>query len=448
MSARSALALRLRDFHSRIRSDLDRLIPAEMLADPENERRARLMTRFGFLGALFGSAYALFYLAIGHTWGAVIILLCTLGVMVSPFLMLWKNSVGPAANFFSFILTLGFLGLSGIEGGVHGHAIAWLVSVPLCALLLSGIGPALKWLIISFLAAGLLVGLDLAGVQLPVTYDLRWSALVSAGGYLGLILFMCVLGVLFERGRAQAYARMREALAQVAASNEQLTRLGQEKDEFLGIAAHDLRNPLTVILGNADLLRATAEGPGTRDLATMIVTASERMHQLIVNLLDVNAIEQGRFASTLERQDMGALLAACVDDSRPSATRKRIELRLGLSPDVFVRADGMAARQVLDNLISNAIKYSPFDSTVQVHLLCEREQALIRVRDEGPGISEEDQKRLFQKFSRLERAAHRRRILHRPGPEHRQETRRSDGRHDRMPQRPRLWREFYATAAS
>jgi signal transduction histidine kinase len=377
------------------------LIPPELLADPETARRARLMMQFGILGSFFGLAYALFYLLIGHRSGAEIIVICTAGVVVSPFLMRWKHSIGPAANFFCLILTLGFLGLCFVEGGAHGHAIAWLVSVPLCALILAGIQPAIKWVVISFLAASLVVGLDLGGVNLPVTYDPRWNSLVSAAGYLGLIFFMSLLGLIFERGRANAFAGMQAALGRLAASNEKLVYLNKEKNEFMGIAAHDLKNPLGVILNNGELLREIAEDPTGRELADRVISASERMHHLITNLLDANAIEEGKFASRLERYDLGQLVEHSVSHNRSSATRKRIEIRTGLGEYVFVRADRTATMQILDNLISNAVKYSPFDSTVQVHLLCERDSALVRVRDEGPGISEADQKKLFQKFSRL-----------------------------------------------
>jgi signal transduction histidine kinase len=377
------------------------LIPPELLTDPETARRARLMTQFGILGSFFGLAYALFYLLIGHRWGAEIIVVCTAGVVVSPFLMRWKHSIGPAADFFCLILTLGFLGLCFVEGGVHGHAIAWLVSVPLCALILAGIRLAIKWVVISFLAAALVIGFDLAGINLPITYDPRWNSLVSAAGYLGLILFMCLLGLIFERGRANAFAGMQAALGRLAASNEKLVYLNKEKNEFMGIAAHDLKNPLAVILSNGELLRDIAEEKTGRELAERVISASERMHHLITNLLDANAIEEGKYASQLDRYDLGKLVEHSVGHNQSSAARKRIEIRTGLGEYVYVRADRTATMQILDNLISNAVKYSPFASTVQVHLLSERDHALVRVKDEGPGISEADQKKLFQKFSRL-----------------------------------------------
>ena len=380
---------------------MDRRIPQNLVADPESARRARLMTRFGLLGSIFGLVYATFYLLIGHNWGAGIVALCTLGVAATPSLMIWRKSIEPAGHFFSLTLTIGFFGLCCVEGGVHGHAIAWLVSVPLSALLLLGQRGAAIWLAIAFLAAFLIVGCDLVGIELPKTYSPKWESLVSAAGYLGLVLFMSILGIIFERGRAVAHGRMQEALKELSESNERLVQLNQEKSEFLGIAAHDLKNPLTAIMGNGELMKMMDKPSDLHGLADQIIIASQRMHRLIKDLLDTNAIDEGRFASKIEPCDLNPLVRQIVDQNRMSAQKKQIDIRLGLCEKLIVRTDGAATLQILDNLISNAVKYSPTNNTVHIHLIQEKGNALVLVRDDGPGISEEDQKKLFQKFCRL-----------------------------------------------
>jgi signal transduction histidine kinase len=254
--------------------------------------------------------------------------------------------------------------------------------------------------VIAFLAAGVVVGCDLAGIELPETFAPKWDSLVSAAGYLGLVLFMSLLGFIFETGRAKAYARLAEALKKLETTNERLTYLNQEKNEFLGIAAHDLKNPLTVIMTSGELLKIVDESQTVHNIADKIVSASERMHHLITNLLDANTIEQGRYASKLERCEVSTLVTQIIEQNLPAAQRKQIEIRRGLS-EIYLRTDAAATLQILDNLISNAVKYSPHNSKVIVHLVPEKEHALVLVRDEGPGISEDDQKKLFQKFSRL-----------------------------------------------
>ena len=389
------------NFLQRFGELIDLPIPRSLLDDPEKARHARMVTRFGFLGAFFGLVYATFYLCIGHKWGATIILVCSTGYAAAPFIMRRQQAIEPAGHFLALILTLGFSALCCVEGGLHGHAIAWLVSVPLCSLLLLGQRPAIRWGLVAFLAAGTVIGLELAGINLPVAYDPRWTQVVSAAGYLGLIVFMFILGLVFENGRAQAAAKMQAALADLATSNERLVHLNNEKNEFLGIAAHDLKNPLTAIAGSAELITMTNDRNQLIKAANIIRSAATRMRDLITNLLDANAIEQGRFTSNLERCDLRALVEQTVEHNQPAAVKKEIAVRVGAAEGVWARADRAATLQILDNLISNALKYSPPHTTVHVHVLPETYHVLVKVRDEGPGISEADQKKLFQKFSRL-----------------------------------------------
>ena len=377
---------------------LDRQIPPEFFNDPERTRRARRITGFGLLGSMFGVVYAFAYLLIGHIWGAIIVALCCTGVALTPWVMRWRKSVELAGNLFMLTLTLGFLGLCFVEGGLEGHAIAWLVSVPLCALLMVDQKSARRWALIDFSAASVVAGLDLAGIKLSPTYAPKWHAIITAGGYLGLILFMFILGLIFENGRARAFARMQAALAELGASNERLVHLNNEKNEFMGIAAHDLKNPLTVILCNAELVTMSQDRAQTEKLCKGIVTVANRMRDLIANLLDANAIEQGNFVSKVVQCDIQALVKQSLEQNLTAATRKQIAFRVGISNGLWAKADRAATLQILDNLISNALKYSPPNTTVHVHALPEAGSVLVKIRDEGPGINAEAQQKLFQRL--------------------------------------------------
>ena len=369
--------------------------------DPEVVRRAQLIVGFGTLGGLFGLLYALFYLAIGHYWGSGLVVCCTVGVALTPFLMKWTRSIPLAGHLFSLILILGFTSLCFVEGGLHGHAIAWLVSIPLCSLLMVNREAAGGWALGSFSAAGVVMGIDLSGHKLPMTYDPHWHSIVSGAGYLGLIAFMFILGRIFEDGRTRAFAKMQATLGELAASNERLTHLNQEKNEFLGIAAHDLKNPLTAVIGYAELLQMEVPPDRAVKMAGEIVTAGTRMRDLITKLLDANAIEEGKFTSNVERCDLSVLASQCIENNRATASRKQIEIRDAGSGGSLARADKNATMQILDNLISNAVKYSPPGSVVQVEAGSDSALAWVAVKDQGPGLSEADQKKLFQKFTRL-----------------------------------------------
>ncbi len=368
--------------------------------DPEENRRARLLTGFGLLGSIFGAVYAAFYFLIAHYWGAGIIVLCSIGVAAAPWIMRSTGSLALAANLFSFILTLGFTALCGVEGGMYGHAMAWLVTVPLCALLLAGKESGRVWVIGCFAMGSGVVAANFLGLMIEPAYEPSWHSLITAAGYLGLILFMFLLGMIFESGRRRAFGRMQQALRELEVSNERLVHLNQEKNEFLGIAAHDLKNPLTSIIGNAEMIALCKSVEQTGRFGERIVAAGTRMRDLISNLLDAAAIEEGRFSSNIQPCDLAVLLQRSVEHNQGAATRKQIEI--AVEPQtVWANADEAATLQILDNLLSNALKYSPPKTRVRAACGLSDQQAWVSIQDQGPGISEEDQKKMFGKFMRL-----------------------------------------------
>lgn len=379
----------------------DRFLVKDWLGDPESSRRARSIVRFGFIGPVFGLAYAAFYLFIGHVWGALIVMLCSVCFVATPFLMRRTRSLELGGNLLPGVLCVGFTVLCFVEGGLQGHAVAWLVGVPLWALLLARRGAARAWFLASLLALGILIAAAATGRHLPRLYDPRWETLVSAMGYIGLVIFMFIAGMLFESLREQARARTEEALARLKISNDQLLALNIEKNEFMGIAAHDLKNPLSTIIMGGELLALREPTPEMAMITDTIIGAGRRMRDLINNLLDVNAIEEGRFLTKLERCDLAKLATTSVEQNQPNAKRKEIGLQFDPVGEFAVRADAGAATQILDNLISNAVKYSPQRTTVSIRAYTERGHACVAVKDEGPGISEEDRKKMFGKFARL-----------------------------------------------
>lgn len=134
-----------------------------------------------------------------------------------------------------------------------------------------------------------------------------------------------------------------------------------------------------------------------KELVTGVVAA--RTRELISNLLDVNALEQ--FIARKERCDVRALIEECLQQHQPAAAKKQIAFLAGVSEGLWARADCQALSQVLDNLISNAVKYSPPHTTVQIHALLENDCIVINIRDQGFGINEAGRQKLFQKFSDL-----------------------------------------------
>jgi len=192
---------------------------------------------------------------------------------------------------------------------------------------------------------------------------------------------------------------------EIEIKNVQLIQLNQDKNEFLGIAAHDLKNPLTGILGAAELIMESAQDLSTKQIvhyAEMIAEASDQMVDLISNLLDVNRIESEKVAVKLNKVNISGISQKLLQNYYGRATAKNIHLHFDNSVSkILIWADENILRQVLDNIISNAIKYSPSDKTVTIRLVATEQTVRCEVQDEGPGLSVEDQQKLFGKFTRL-----------------------------------------------
>lgn len=192
-------------------------------------------------------------------------------------------------------------------------------------------------------------------------------------------------------------------LAQKAA---ELERSNRRRNEMLGMAAHDLRNPLGAILGFAELLSMRAGDRLTekeRMMLDQIVASSGRMTRLIGDLLDLSAIDAGELRLDVQAVDLVALVAesAPLDADVAGAGKKDIALDLDLPEDpVVVEADAHKLGQVLSNLVSNAVKYSQPGTTLRVRVRARDDVAALEVQDEGQGIPEDERDRLFQPFGR------------------------------------------------
>jgi signal transduction histidine kinase len=218
-----------------------------------------------------------------------------------------------------------------------------------------------------------------------------------------------------HRVKAQALA-LSEANAALERSNSQLVELNNEKNEMLGVAVHDLKNPLSAISLSAELLLRAAEHNSVRkekvlEYADSIRSLASQMLDIITNLLDINRIEQGGFPITLQPVEV-SLVQAVVELYQSRAAAKAIALVYQPGEGIeetdpqsheepqFL-ADYRALQHVIENLVSNAIKYSPHGKNVFVRVKSSVDAVRVEVQDEGPGISEEDMKKLFGKFARL-----------------------------------------------
>jgi signal transduction histidine kinase len=236
------------------------------------------------------------------------------------------------------------------------------------------------------------------------TADVVAAVLATAAAILVQRFQLNAVRVDFEQRQviAQQSAALAAANAQLGEQNARLVRLDQEKNEFLGIAAHDLKNPLSAIRGYTQMLIEEDVDPEERrEVHDKVLRASERMFQLVCNLLDVNAIERGEVKVTLADVAFDQLVERALDPHRAAAAAKGQEMVVDVAAPARVRADASLAHQVVDNLVSNAVKYSPPGKRITVRLRCGPSVVRLEVQDEGPGLTAEDQAKLFGKFARL-----------------------------------------------
>ena len=180
--------------------------------------------------------------------------------------------------------------------------------------------------------------------------------------------------------------------------------LNNMKDRFISAATHDMKNPVALIIGYATLLEnspTALSNPEILDFVEGIQKGSNKLLRLITEMLDLIQIESGYFL-TLEPTDLQALIGTTIESYRLLASEKQITLQYE-SDDVqtIARIDASKFERVLDNLISNAVKYTANGGQVAVRKLDERTQVVIEIEDSGYGIPKDALKRIFEPFYRV-----------------------------------------------
>lgn len=186
--------------------------------------------------------------------------------------------------------------------------------------------------------------------------------------------------------------------------NKKLTALNEEKNTLMGVVAHDLRSPLNNIKGLISLVKMEKSGlsPEQSHYFHLVDDTMERMRDMIDRVLDVSVVEDMKVKLNLKKVDLGETMNFVAGNFEMLAGKKSIKIHSNLDTEKhFVFADYNYLLQVIENLLSNAIKFSEQGKNIFMNVFQEDDIETMIIRDEGPGISEEDQKRLFTKFQKL-----------------------------------------------
>ncbi|WP_051617162.1 sensor histidine kinase [Desulfonatronovibrio hydrogenovorans] len=186
--------------------------------------------------------------------------------------------------------------------------------------------------------------------------------------------------------------------------NAELSKLNQLKNHLLGMAAHDLRNPIGAIDSLSEFLLEEAGPELTQEhiqFLQAIQSSSRFMLNLLDDLLDVAKIEAGRLDLNIQSADLAALTRSWIALNQVMAQKKKIRIDLHQDESLpLVPLDSMKIEQVMNNLLSNAVKFSPSGTVVKVSVFLNSEQVTVAVSDQGPGIPKDDLKKIFQPFTK------------------------------------------------
>ncbi len=237
-----------------------------------------------------------------------------------------------------------------------------------------------------------LVGRRKDGTEFPVELSLaEWK---TKNG----VFFTGILSDITERKRFET--------ALLQAKNE-AERGSKFKDQFLSTMSHELRTPLNAVLGFSELLsdeRYGALNEKQQRYLGHIRTGGELLLSLINDILDLSKIEAGRLELGIEEVPIEAAFAEVLSALRPLAEKKSLDVAHGGETDLAVRADAIRLKQILMNLLGNAIKFTPIGGRIQLLARASDGHVRVEVRDSGPGIPPEEQKRIFEAFYRLRAA--------------------------------------------
>jgi len=204
---------------------------------------------------------------------------------------------------------------------------------------------------------------------------------------------------------AQRTRALMQANRRLSAQWLRLQRANGFKNEILGTVAHDLKNPLGVILGRTEMLTELISTAASKESVTAqiehIRDATKRLTSMVDHLISDAMADAFDISIRREPVDIAALVSEVADANQPLAVNKQQSIAVSAPPNFVMMCDADRMREAIDNLISNAIKYSPIGGRISVLVNDEDSKTVIRVADEGAGLSPEDLSRLFGRFQRL-----------------------------------------------
>jgi signal transduction histidine kinase len=293
-------------------------------------------------------------------------------------------------------------------GGGTGSGFGGLFLLPLLWLAIAG---SRAELLLGLAAVFIARALPVKVIGAPAYPSSEWRSAIVLGAVAAIA---CVtIQQLVREARVRAVelldraAELEEAARQLAEQNTQLRELDHAKDEFVALVSHELRTPLTSIIGYLEMVLEEDAEPltdGQRQFLTTVGRNVERLATLVNELLFLVQADAGRLQLTLAEADINELLVEATEAAQPAANAKQIELTLEAGRLAPAVCDRRRIAQLVDNLISNAVKFTPQGGQVEVKAAQDGSAIALSVTDTGIGIPADELPRLFGRFFRASSA--------------------------------------------
>lgn len=187
--------------------------------------------------------------------------------------------------------------------------------------------------------------------------------------------------------------------------SSKLDKANKEKNDFIGILSHDMRNPISTIMGISEFIYENIDSLSKEEINSLVEdvkNCSIKSMDIMANLLDINSIESGNWDEKEEKINLEELIKQIRDKNIVLSNRKNIEIIFSNEMNnMEIISVKMCLEHIINNILSNAIKYSPFNKKIYITLRSHSSNVSIEIKDEGPGFSEHDKKSIYQKFAKL-----------------------------------------------
>lgn len=365
-------------------------------------RRARLLVRASLLTSIFSTSYVALSVIFDYERGVYFTAFNVIGYFALPFLVRTRISLVLLGFLYNAMGAITVLVLTWFSGGMWSAIYPWIIAIPLLALLIVGKKAAIYWTLFSLVWMVAFGVMELKGISFPVEYNLELKSIWYLSILPGLLLIIMVVSFTFEHTMQRALEDIEAQNVTIEKQSAELAKLIEEKDDIIRILAHDLKNPLVNITVLTNLLEREITGPDTRNLVEMIASASSNAQVLVKHVLEMATLESLEGGVKLVPTDFQTVINEVVQSFKQTAESKGIPIKtVDLNTSCEAIANLTYLRLVLENLISNAIKFSTSGKEIHVVVAETNQQVQIRVRDHGPGVPVEEENRLFKKFSRL-----------------------------------------------